>query len=270
MSSVILNQLSHLMLTNENIDKFLNSSNSNTDELEFPQSVSIPKSRIKQTINKDTQSHNKVKNVSMPLKNTNVDKSSFYNINKKDTLFWCYYILKYGQTKYEMDVGNQFFSIEKKEKFDAIEKIRKNKDVLKQHKIKPLNELESELGTGDIINMKTFIALCILENINILLINNKKIYELKLNDSPPYVIHKNKNSKIYFLELECSHEKIEIYRTTYYNMNNYEPNLKSLSSYKLEELQDICRRLSIDLSIKEGKKKLLKKDLYELIVMNLS
>ena len=60
-------------------------------------------------------------------------KDTIYKPYKKDSLFWCFYILKYGYSKYEMEVGNQHFTIEKQEKFKYIDELRKplNKDLLK-------------------------------------------------------------------------------------------------------------------------------------------
>ena len=44
-------------------------------------------------------------------------KDDIYKPFQTDSLFWCFYILKYGLSKYEMEVGNQNFPIEKAEKF---------------------------------------------------------------------------------------------------------------------------------------------------------
>ena len=87
-------------------------------------------------------------------------KDTIYKPGKKDSLFWCFYILKYGLSKYEMEVGNQHFTIEKQEKFKYIDEIRKtnNKDLIKTHKIKPLSLLEDDLANQERISIKTFFA----------------------------------------------------------------------------------------------------------------
>jgi hypothetical protein len=91
-------------------------------------------------------------------------KETTYKPFKKDSLFWCFFILKHGFSKYEMEVGNQHFSIEKQEKFKYIDELRKtcNKDLIKMHKIKPLNLLEDDLANQERISIKTFFALFIV------------------------------------------------------------------------------------------------------------
>jgi hypothetical protein len=49
-------------------------------------------------------------------------------------------------------------------------------------------------------------------------------------------------------------------------MPSFDYKLKSISSYKIDELVDICKKLNINLeNNKNDKKKLLKKDIYELV-----
>ena len=98
-------------------------------------------------------------------------KDDIYKPFQTDSLFWCFYILKYGLSKYEMEVGNQHFPIEKAEKFKYIELFRTKKDILKINKIKPLADLENDLANNPRISIKTFFALCIVEKINILLVD---------------------------------------------------------------------------------------------------
>ena len=197
-----------------------------------------------------------------------VSKDTIYKPLKKDSLFWCFYILKYGFSKYEMEVGNQHFSIEKQEKFKYIDVLRKptNKDLLKIHKIKPLSLLEDDLANQEKISIKTFFALCIIENINIILIDKRKVYEVLTTDEPKiHVIHRNSITYEHYIELDVPVDKINMYKETYYNMSNFDTSLKAMSSYKVEELLELCKKLEINIDIKE-KKKITKKDIYELLV----
>ena len=197
-----------------------------------------------------------------------LSKDTIYKPFKKDSLFWCFYILKYGFSKYEMEVGNQHFPIEKKEKFKYIDELRKtsNKDLLKIHKIKPLSLLEDDLANQEKISIKTFFALCIIENMNVILIDKRKIYEVLTTDNPKtYIIHRNSITYEHHIELDVLTEKINMYKETYYNMSNFDTSLKAMSSYKVEELLELCKKLEINTDIKE-KKKMSKKDIYELLV----
>lgn len=206
-------------------------------------------------------------------------QETMYRPKQKDSLFWCFYIIKHGFSNYEMEINNQYFVVEKTEKFKYIDLLRKNKDLLKIHKIKPLTELEDDLANKDRISIKTFFALCILENINVLLVNKRKVYELLCADidekHPINIVHRNSETHEHSIELDVTEETIQKYRETYYKMSNFDATLKSMSSYKLEELLDLCKKLDINIEQevnkyidkKDGKKKLTKKDIYEILVL---
>ena len=187
---------------------------------------------------KGTKETNKIKDIK-ESKETNKIKDTIYKPCKKDSLFWCFFILKYGFSKYEMEVGNQHFSIEKQEKFKYIDELRKtcNKDLLKMHKIKPLSLLEDDLANQDRISIKTFFALCIVEKINVMLIDKRKVYEVLITDDPKiHVIHRNSVSYEHHIELDVSIDAINMYRESYYKMSTFDVSLKSIASYKVEEL----------------------------------
>ena len=210
----------------------------------------------------------KYKSDSIKQINQKVAKDTTYKPLKKDSLFWCFYILKYGFSKYEMEVGNQHFLIEKQEKFKYIDEIRKatNKDLLKIHKIKPLSLLEDDLANQEKISVKTFFALCIIENMNIMLIDKRKVYEVLTTDEPKiHVVHRNSVSYEHYIELDVPAEKILSYNENYYKMSNFDSCLKAMASYKVEDLLELCKKLEINTDIKE-KKKITKKDIYELLV----
>jgi hypothetical protein len=165
-----------------------------------------------------------------------------------------------------MECNNQYFIIEKQEKYKYIEYLRqeKNKNLLKLFKIRPLLDLENDLANKDKITLKTFFALCLIEGINVMIVDNRKIYELIGNDDKINIIHYNSND--YYIELKSDKNEIDKYRTNYFIMPSFDYKLKSISSYKIDELVDICKKLNINLeNNKNDKKKLLKKDIYELV-----
>jgi len=231
------------------------------------------------TISNTISNNNSKKDATIISKERKLDKEpknkkpeeTTYNPNQKDSLFWCLFILKHGISKYEMELGNQHFVVEKQEKFKYIESIRKNKEAIKMHKIKPLSGLEDDLANKERISIKTFFALCVIENINILLVDKRKIYEIVMNDEPKiHVVHRNSTTYENHIELDVNKENIEKYRETYYKMSSFDDSLKSIASYKVEELVELCGKLNIDLlqDKKKETKKRTKKDIYELIVMN--
>lgn len=218
-----------------------------------------------------------VKNTKLFPKNFEKKRETMYKPKQKDSLFWCFYILKNGFSNYEMEINNQYFVVEKNEKFKYIEILRKNKDLLKIHKIKPLTELEDDLANKDKISIKTFFALCILENINVLLVNKRKFYELLCTDIDDKhsinIVHRNNESYEHSIELDVTEDSIRKYREKYYKMSSFDATLKSIGSYKLEELLDLCKKLDINIDDyknkkEEGKQKITKKNIYELLVLN--
>ena len=51
-------------------------------------------------------------------------------------------------------------------------------------------------------------------------------------------------------------------------MNSFDSILKSIGSYKLDELVNLCNKLNIHIDANENKKKITKKYIYELLVLN--
>jgi hypothetical protein len=242
--------------------------------------IRFTKHIIKQS-NNNKQSNNKTDSIkkfeNKPRVNIEnkprVNIETIYKPKQKDSLFWCFYILKNGYSNYEMEINNQYFVIEKKEKFKYIEMIRNNKDILKLHKIKPFTELEDDLANKEKISVKTFIALCILENINILLVDKRKIFELTCIDiteqTPVHIIHRNSQTYEHHIELNVTNNILQNYREKYYKMSSFDTTLKSIGTYKLDELIDLCNKLHINISKNEtDKKKKTKKEIYELLVLN--
>ena len=198
-------------------------------------------------------------------------KDDIYKPLQTDSLFWCFYILKYGLSKYEMEVGNQHFPIEKAEKFKYIELFRTKKDILKINKIKPLADLETDLANSQRISIKTFFALCIVEKINVLLVDKRKIYESITNDDAKVnIVKRNGVTYEHHIEFNVSDEseKLANYRDTYYKVQGFDASLKSMTSYKVDELLELCGKFGINVSISGNSKKMAKKDIYELLVQN--
>ena len=110
----------------------------------------------------------------------------------------------------------------------------------------------------------------IIEKMNIILIDKRKIYEIiTTDDAKIHVIHRNSVTYDHHIELDVSAEKINTYRETYYKMQHFDSSLKSMTSYKVEELLELCQKLDISI-IKNynNNKKISKKDIYELLVQN--
>jgi hypothetical protein len=242
----VITRLQDYMFTEKNLLKFniLNSGSSNTNN---------------NSNNTNTSTNTSNNNKKIINKNSNI-----FIPKQIDSLFWCFFLMKYGDVAYET-IGNQHFLREKEEKFKYINILRNNKDILKINKIKPLSELEDDLANKNKISIKTFVGLCIIEKLNVIIIDKRKIFETINSDNQIYLINKNVEQDKYYIDLEVTNEKLDMYRNSYYKCETINDNLKSMTSYKLEELVELSNKLQIMLPTD---KKLYKKDIYELLVQS--
>jgi hypothetical protein len=197
-------------------------------------------------------------------------EASFFIPQEKDGLFWCFYVIKNGFAAYEYPGATSFVN-EKTEKFKLIESLRTKKQILKTKKIKNIKEdVEDDLANKNKIGMKTFIALCVADNINILFIHKRKCFELMCEeDNPFHIIHWQENPEKYCYEMNASKEALDKYRTTLFKWESLEKPLKAMTSYKADELMEMCIKLGLEEKLNASSGKKTKKDLYELLIMNL-
>jgi len=204
-----------------------------------------------------------------PVKQNFINKIELFIPNQQDTLFWCYYIIKNGDLCYET-LNNKNSLIAKQIKIDLVSQIRKNKDIVKTYKFDTISNIESNLANDNFLNIKTFFTLCAIENINIIYVNKKTYFQLLMNDTNvTYIVHEtSKNSNYnnkYGFEI-ATDEKINNIRETLYKLDTINKPIKGLSSYKVQDLIDICVKLAIESVNKESGKHKSKKDLYESII----
>ena len=191
------------------------------------------------------------------------NKSTLFVPKEKDTLFWVFFIMKHGDVKYEM-LENKNILVEKKMKIEYIEKIRKEKQIVKTYKFATMTHIENNLANENHLDMKTFLNLCAIENLNILFVKNKTYYELLMNDS-------NELHIVYLLQpgkygYEINSVNASQIKSALYQLDNIDKPIKSMTGYKLSELTEICEKLAIDTVNKETNKTKCKKDLYEAII----
>ena len=191
---------------------------------------------------------------------------------EKDNLFWCFYIMKNGEASYEM-IDFKNLIVEKKIKIEYVEKLRKEKQLLKTYKFATLTHIENQLANEQRIDMNTFLTLCVLENLNVFYISKNTYYELLMNDtSIIHLIKKdfskgNKYAANFGYKIENKEsEEITKYKNEFYKIDNIDKPIKSISSYKVQELIDFCNKLSIETVNNETKKNKNKNDLYESLI----
>ena len=198
-----------------------------------------------------------------------VIREPFFIPNQQDSLFWCFYIIKNGDVKYEM-LNNKNNLLAKQMKIEMVDTIRKNKDIVKQYKFNTISNHESNLANDNNLSVNTFLTLCAIDNINVIYIKKNTYYELLMNDSNViYAVHEiqsksNYNNK-YGYEL-ATEDSLNNIRTTFFKLESTDKPIRAISSYKLNELTDICNKLAIKINNDITGKQKSKKELYELII----
>lgn len=283
----LLEKLNKYSLTRENIQKFNLEKNIDT---------------ISNISNKQTTNKNKVINST-----STINTPLYIPLLKehRDTLFWIYFIIKNGYSEYEsIKNTKKMFQTERDLKYSLIQLIESivsienkgksekinnppfviDKKTLKKYKINikdVINDIGNSMNNmdgGEVITRETFIFLCLLSNLNVIIRKNNRIEHIKGGMSPqtphdsscpycPYCpscpsypscpschcylidivteIDKNKKDTTKYLLLR---EKVSIedIKKKYYLVDNLEKP-KGLSSYTLGELQEIATKLKINI-----------------------
>ena len=226
----------------------------------------IPLSRVKIDYSKKYSKYNE------PFKITN-------HKNFQDKLFWLFYKLINNFQDSDLETLNSF-TIMKDFKFGVVEKLRSQKNSLKNFKISK-TYVEDDLTNNEKISFKTFHALCILYLINVIILRSNNTYcvlctniDEKVYNLQNYKVLQLSNEKmsaqfnnfdVELLNGSLSEEELQNYLVSYFHIENIEKPLKAFSSYKLDDLTKIAEQLQISIYDENGKKR-KKQDLYEKIV----
>jgi len=201
--------------------------------------------------------------------NNNNIKQNLFIPKQPDSLFWCFYIMKNGNLNYEM-LNNKNTLLAKQIKIDMVDLIRKNKDIVKQYKFDTISNHESNLANDNNLNIKTFLTLCSIENINVIYLKKNTYYELLMNDSNViYILHELECKSNYYNKygFELSTEELlNNLRKNYFKLKSLVKPIQSISAYKVNELIEICNKLVIKINNDITSKQKSKKELYESII----
>jgi len=184
---------------------------------------------------------------------------AIFEPREKDSLFWCFYVMKHGQTAYDM-MDHRNFIVEKKHKIDYVEKIRADKEQIKLHKFTTLTHLESNLANDDRLDLPSFLSLCVFENLNVDVVKKRTYFELLMNDGTDmHTIYCLDNHKY-------GYNQIVPDKSSLLKIDNVAKPLKAIASYKVQDLLDFCEKLKIETVNLDTNKTKTKNDLYESIL----
>lgn len=193
------------------------------------------------------------------------EREHFYIPTQIDSLFWCYYILKHGQSQYEI-LNNKSILTARQIKIQYVQHLRDHKTDLKVHKLDTLTNLESNLANDSTLNLKTFMALCLLDHLHVILIRKHTYFELHgSTDSDivyfikeiPNKYHADRHQYGIYVGGNSLYKEIV---SSHYKMETLDKPIKAISYYKLEDLKHIAQKLDIFI---QGKSK---NDLYQSIL----
>ena len=182
-----------------------------------------------------------------------VKEPDFFIVKEEDSLFWSFYIIAFGLDKYIMNKGKNYI-IQQELKINVIESMKDNKSILKQYKLKKV-DIEQNLLYDKQITYASFLYLSMFYRQNIIIIDDRVYYECIGDPTNDTIIMIKKINHHYAIYTKIDKE----YSTKYYKIDNISKPILGISSYKLNELQDICKKLKLNT---DGKKK----DLYEKII----
>ena len=203
------------------------------------------------------------------------DNDSKNNINcyrptQINSLFWCVFIAVHGYEEY-IKVNHNYGAKELEIKQEISTALNTNKHLFKDSNYKlsqiKIKEIISDfLTTVKETNMNCLIALTIHFQINLFIVHPNSQFMIKLgnhssNESPTYVIFKDTYDK-YSIQLDALTEvDIENLYTKYFYIENYLKPIKSIATYKVDELIIIAKKINIY----DNKQKYKKQELYNIV-----
>lgn len=206
------------------------------------------------------------------------EERSLITPRQPDTLFWCLYIIRYGYNDY-VQIDRNYGVKELEEKQKILEFVKENKVNMKNTNYKITNvaiqEIMSELMTQQ--KQTSFLcltAVSVYYNINLLIINEKTKCMLEFwvnkervsdafhdDNTFTYLLYKDEFGK-YSVQIEyIPSSKIIELREKYIVLEQYNKYLKALSNYRLEDLENLAKKLNVY----DSNVKYKKGDLYEMV-----
>ena len=173
----------------------------------------------------------------------------------KDKLFWCFYIICEGEMQYEL-VGANWFATEKDYKYQTAERLQSVKETIKTLKLRK-SELETDLITEEKIGLNGLYALCLLHDTAITIVMGRKYIYIRpspQSEKKNGIIVVNQHGE-YTLRKDLDGSFLRDVYDNYWQVEGTKPGLKSIATYTLVQLQDICRRLLLPVRHLDGKAK---------------
>jgi hypothetical protein len=279
----VLNVLQNFMLTKANQTAIL--LRSKVKFADGKLSLTNESSDSEDDEHKPSKNNNKEKEQEQP-KNVFIENATDKNIisvpfepreeliipKQSDTLFWCLFIIHFGYGEYqEVDRNYGVKELEVKKKIGEF--ITANSHKMKNTSVKitkaGVQEILSELLTSQKdTSMNCLMALLVYYNINLIMVNSTRLLMLEFHsdkdaeDRPTYVLYKDTYNKYSVKINALSRDEIQEMKDKMICLESYLKPMKAASNYKIEDLENLAKKMGI---YEEGKK-YKKMDLYNEIV----
>ena len=125
-------------------------------------------------------------------------------------------------------------------------------------------EMEGHLANDSTLNIFFLEPMLIIEKYNFVFMNDKIYYENITYPGKPICIIKY-FEKIDKYGLFLDEKKLFDYKDKLFVVDDMKKPIKGISSYKAQELRDICKKLNINI-MKTPTKSKTKKELYQLVI----
>ena len=202
-------------------------------------------------------------NIRKSKKKVEKKQNNNLNIKEKDKLFWYLYIFEHGIANYEL-LGRNKYSKEMALKVEFIEKLKHEKRLLKDNKLK-FNDIQEKLLYGS-LDIYTFFSITMIKKINLVYFTDHIIFINNKYEKDSIIIYYDKANKIFEIKDKINIEELKKDRL---EIAYLKKPIKTLSNYKVNEIYEICKKLKIEI-MKNSTKKFTKKELYEKIVQKIS
>jgi hypothetical protein len=208
---------------------------------------------------------------------TSSNKSTISNENseivtpkQKDTLFWCVYIAINGYNDY-LEIERNYGVKELEIKKQIADFISANASKLKNTNVKitkvSIQEILSELLTSQKeTSILCLIAMTVFYNINILLMDPTKKYYLeyisnKDVENPTFILYKDTYGNYSLKQHSFGANELQEFKSDKVCLENHLKPLKSISTYKTDDLESLSKKIGLY----DESKKYKKNELYNLI-----
>jgi hypothetical protein len=191
-----------------------------------------------------------------------IKKDDFFYPSDKhiNTLFWCWNIFHNGLDNYYSSMNN-IYQDEQTERISYVDFIRKNKNKVKEIKMKR-NVIENNIVHESQISFNSILTLTHLFDYNFIYLTEKLYFEKISNPSNKTCIIKKTNKKYGIWLNDINNFDILAEGKKRFHVENIEKPLKAITNYKKAQLEEICENLKINITTE---KKITKQRLYAAI-----